>query len=339
MVIAVVFLVISLGMILLAAEGFTNGIELVGRRFSFSQAVVGSVLAAVGTALPETILPMVAIFSHGNASSHAIGVGAILGAPFMLSTVGFFLIGLTAVIASRRGGRAPEVRVEKETLKRDLTFFLVMYSAAVFLPILLGPAIAVPLAALLVAGYVFYVFQTARGTSAEMEHVVGLHIIKFPVKMGWVDNAGHHIGWAWLQIAASLVLMILGARIFVQNLSVVSLSFGRDPLLFALLLAPIATELPEKFNSVTWTLKGKDTLAVGNMTGAMVFQSTFPVSVGLLFTSWHVQGMALVSALLALLSAAIVLGIVASGRKLAPAVMMSGGVFYAAYALAVIFMK
>ncbi len=77
---AVVFLVISLGLILLAAECFTNGIELVGRRLSFSQAVVGSVLAAVGTALPETILPIVAIFSHRNASSHEIGVGAILGA-------------------------------------------------------------------------------------------------------------------------------------------------------------------------------------------------------------------------------------------------------------------
>jgi cation:H+ antiporter len=112
-----------------------------------------------------------------------------------------------------------------------------------------------------------------------------------------------------------------------------------DPLLFALLVAPIATELPEKFNSVTWTLKGKDTLAVGNMTGAMVFQSTFPGSVGLLFTPWKVEGMALVSAVLALVSAALVLGVVMSGRKISPLVMMVGGVFYVFYALAVIFLK
>jgi cation:H+ antiporter len=214
-----------------------------------------------------------------------------------------------------------------------------MYAAAVFLPIILGHAATVPLAFFLVAGYIFYVFRTVGGPSAEMEHLSGLHIIKFPAKMGWVDAVEHHIGWAWVQIAAALMLMVFGAHIFVQNLSVVSLSFGMSPLLFALLVAPIATELPEKFNSVTWTLKGKDTLAVGNMTGAMVFQSTFPVSVGLLFTPWKVEGMALVSAVLALLSAAIVLGVVASGRKIAPPVMMVGGVFYVVYALAVIFIK
>jgi cation:H+ antiporter len=339
MAVAIVLLVVSLGLILLAAEGFTNGIELVGRRLSFSQAVVGSILAAVGTALPETILPIVAIFSHGNASSHEIGVGAILGAPFMLATIGFFLIGVTAFIASRRGGRLPEVRVERRTLRRDLAFFLVMYSAAVFLPIVFGHGIVVPLAILLVAGYFFYVVRTARGESAEMQHLCALHIIKFPVKMGWVDESEYHIVWAWLQIAAALGLMVLGANIFVQNLSVVSLSFGMSPLLFALLIAPIATELPEKFNSVTWTLKGKDTLAIGNMTGAMVFQSTFPVSVGLLFTSWQVEGMALVSAVLALISAAIVLWVVMSGRKISPFVMMVGGVFYFVYAWVVILVK
>jgi cation:H+ antiporter len=339
MAIAIMFLVVSLGLILFAAEGFTNGIELVGRRLSFSQAVVGSILAAVGTALPETILPMVAIFSHGSVSAQEIGVGAILGAPFMLSTIGFFLIGVTAFVASRRGGRCPEVRVEPETLKRDLTFFLMMYSSAVFLPIIFGHVVVVPLAILLVAGYIFYVVQTASAVSADMEHLTGLHIIKLPVKMGWVKAQEPHIVWAVIQIVAALVVMVCGAHLFVQNLSIVSASFGMSPLLFALLIAPIATELPEKFNSVTWTLKGKDTLAVGNMTGAMVFQSTFPVSVGLLFTSWCVEGMALVSAVLALLSAAIVLWVVASGRKIAPVVMMVGGVFYVVYAIAVIVMK
>ena len=339
MLIAVLFLVLSLGLILLAAEGFTNGIELVGRRLSFSQAVVGSILAAVGTALPETILPLVAIFSHGRAASKEIGVGAILGAPFMLSTIGFSLIGMTALIASRRGGRLPEVRAEVSTLKRDLKFFLVMYAAAVFLPIMFGHAVAAPLAFLLVAGYIFYIFRTVGGVSADMEHISGLHIIRFPAKMGWVNATGHHIGWAVVQIAAALGLMVFGAHIFVQNLSVLSLSFGMDPLLFALLVAPVATELPEKFNSVTWMLKGKDTLAVGNMTGAMVFQSTFPVSVGLLFTPWKVEGMALVSAVLALLSAVMVLGVVSCGRKIAPIVMMSAGFLYLIYALTVVFMK
>ena len=38
-------------------------------------------------------------------------------------------------------------------------------------------------------------------------------------------------------------------------------------MLLALVIAPIATELPEKFNSLIWVRQGKDTLAMGNITG------------------------------------------------------------------------
>ena len=53
----------SLLVILGGAELFTNGVEWIGEGFGLSEGVVGSVLAAVGTALPETILPLVAIMS------------------------------------------------------------------------------------------------------------------------------------------------------------------------------------------------------------------------------------------------------------------------------------
>jgi cation:H+ antiporter len=109
-----------------------------------------------------------------------------------------------------------------------------------------------------------------------------------------------------------------------------------NPLLFALLLAPVATELPEKFNSVTWTWKGRDTLAVGNITGAMVFQATFPVSVGLLFTEWRLTGMALFSALVALTSALIVLMDLILRKRLSPITMLFGGGLYLLYAVVLI---
>jgi Ca2+/Na+ antiporter len=61
---------------------------------------------------------------------------------------------------------------------------------------------------------------------------------------------------------------------------------GVEPLIISLVLAPFATELPEKANSFFWMRDGKDSLALGNITGAMVFQSTLPVSIGLGFTAW-----------------------------------------------------
>src|ERR1700675_2811379 len=98
-------LIASLFIILGGAELFTNGVEWIGEGFGLSEGAVGSVLAAVGTALPETLLPLVAILSRHGAGDE-IGIGAILGAPFMLTTLAMFALGVTVVGMSRRGKRS-----------------------------------------------------------------------------------------------------------------------------------------------------------------------------------------------------------------------------------------
>ncbi len=336
MIVNLLLLSAGLAMILLASELFTNGIETFGRRLSFSQAVVGSIFAAVGTALPETILPVVAIFFYGGASAGEIGVGAILGAPFMLSTLAFFLVGLTVWAAALKKKRTFELRVETHSLRRDLSFFLGMYSLAVIAPLFAGRKFLAPIAVLLITGYVVYAWLTFRGESADMGHAEEVYILRIVRRIFRYAAPGAPLSLILLQVAVSLVVMVAGARTFVGSLGRISVRFGMDPLLFSLLLAPFATELPEKFNSVTWTWKGRDTLAVGNITGAMVFQSAFPVSVGLLFTDWRISGMALFSALLAILSAVTVLAAMVIKKKLSPLLMLFPGVLYLVYIAAVI---
>ncbi|MGH2985008.1 MAG: sodium:calcium antiporter, partial [Solirubrobacterales bacterium] len=75
---------------------------------------------------------------------------------------------------------------------------------------------------------------------------------------------------------------------------------GVEAIVLSLILAPLATELPEKVNSFFWEREGKDSLALGNVTGAMVFQSTIPVGIGLIFTDWELSGNAAVSVSLGL---------------------------------------
>lgn len=337
MIVQSLFLLFGLTMILIAAEFFTNGIETFGRHFNFSQAVVGSILAAVGTALPETILPIVAILFYGGASASDIGVGAILGAPFMLSTLAFFLVGLTVTISSLKKRRKFELFVEIHSLKRDMVFFLVMYSAAILMPQLLGKTALVPIAIALVAGYFFYAFLTFRGESAEIEHSEELYFWKF-IRMfrHGIAIVNPPLALTVVQIIAALAVMIKGAHTFVASLEHISAAFGMDPMLFALLLAPVATELPEKFNSVTWTWKGRDTLAMGNITGAMVFQSTFPVSVGLIYTDWKITGMALFSAALAVTSALVILFSAVVKKRISPFAVLFGGCLYLLYILVLI---
>jgi cation:H+ antiporter len=338
--IEILLLILSLLMILISAEVFTNGVETFGRRLCLSQAVVGSLLAAVGTALPETILPFVAILMHGGTAGKHIGVGAILGAPFMLSTLAFFLVGVTAITSFIRKKRAFELRVELHSVKRDLIFFIVMYGAAISIPLFVKGG-RVFIAVGLVVGYIIYAVITFRGESECIVHAEELYMrrfVKFLLnRSSAVTQGPEGILLIGFQVACALALMVGGAQVFVTGLETLSRAWGVSPLLFALLVAPIATELPEKFNSVSWTFKGRDSLAVGNLTGAMVFQATFPVSLGLLFTDWSLSGLSLLSAILALLSTLMVLADISIRKKLSPVTVLLSGLFYVIYAIVIIF--
>src|SRR5947208_7014123 len=121
-------------LILVGAEVFTNGIEWLGIKLRLSQGATGSILAALGTATPETLIPIVAIVFTNSAAADEIGVGAILGAPFMLATLVMLLIGLTAFLLRARRKRTT-LHVDAAHAKRDLSFFLVMYTLAPLLAI------------------------------------------------------------------------------------------------------------------------------------------------------------------------------------------------------------
>jgi cation:H+ antiporter len=112
------------------------------------------------------------------------------------------------------------------------------------------------------------------------------------------DNPG--LALCVLQLLVGLGAMVGGAHLFVEELLSIAKSLGVEPVVLALILAPLATELPEKVNSFFWVRDGKDSLALGNITGAMVFQSTIPVGIGLIFTDWELSGNAAISMALGL---------------------------------------
>jgi len=332
-------LVFSLLVILAGAELFTNGIEWVGEGFGLSEGAVGSVLAAVGTALPETILPIIAIVS-GHAAGEEIGVGAILGAPFMLTTLAMVVIAVAILIFARGGRRSRDLEIDHGVIRQDLGYFLVMYSLAVVAGLLHVKAIDYGLAIALVVGYGYYVrrhFQTPG--EHELEEEAGTEINPLYV-WRWVRAVIRRLPeWSkdrstaapFVQVAIALGLIVLGAEIFVGAVSTLGEAAGIPPLAFSLLVAPLATELPEKFNSVLWVRRRKDTLAMGNMTGAMVFQASFPVTIGLLFTPWELTGDALVAALVALAAGSVLYATLRFRRRLSAPLLLVQGVFYVGY--------
>lgn len=337
-------LVTSLFVILAGAELFTNGVEWMGEGLGLSEGVVGSVLAAVGTALPETILPIIAILS-GHAAGEDIGIGAILGAPFMLTTLAMFVIAVAVLIYSRTNGRSLALEGDRGVLRQDLGYFLVMYALAMLAGLIHVRPLHWALAAFLVVSYGFYVRRHFRAPGEKHLEEEAESEIRPLYVWGWARRL-HRALPAWsksspnwpsyLQVGLALVLIVGGARIFVYAVNLLADRLGVSHLVFALLVAPLATELPEKFNSVIWVRRRKDTLALGNMTGAMVFQSSFPVSVGLLLTPWHLAHEALVAACIALAAGSVLwLTIRVRHRFTAPLLLLQGG-FYAAYVVYVL---
>ncbi|KUK81081.1 MAG: Ca2+/Na+ antiporter [Pelotomaculum thermopropionicum] len=307
----------SLIIILAGAKIFTNGVEWLGKKFNLSEGAVGSVLAAVGTAMPETLVPLIAILFGPSGTAVNVGIGAILGAPFMLSTLAFGVVGVSKVFFCRRNGNGKCIEVKNTILMRDLKYFLFFYTlalAAAFIP-LSYQAAKIPVALVLVAGYIYYVNKTlSDGKGLSETDLEPLYLAK--------KNPCPPLLTILAQTAAGLVLIASGAHYFVGALDLLATVVMIPALLLSLIITPIATELPEKFNSVIWVKGGKDTLAMGNITGAMVFQGSILPAVGILFTPWLLNQIAALSALLALLSSTIVYLFVRKQKQLKVAVML-----------------
>jgi cation:H+ antiporter len=341
----ILILIAAFIVILIGAELFTNGIEWFGRKLELAEGAVGSVLAAVGTALPETMIPIIAIlFGGGTEASHGVGVGAILGAPFMLSTLAMFVTGVTVLFVARRRLTGDVMAVDTGVLAHDMRYFAIAYGlaiAAAFLP--LEPVWLKWIVAVVLIGiYVWYVKGHFEADAAvDVEDLAPLRFHRFDRGRTHVEGGAPRLRIVNLQVLAALGLIIAGAYFFVGAVESLATSFGLDEALLALVIAPIATELPEKFNSVLWVRMGKDTLAMGNITGAMVFQSTIPTVVALLFAAdaWHfAEGsqLAFASAGIAFISSALIFIPMARAGRLTGRRLLVGGVFYLIYLVAVI---
>ena len=314
---------------LAGSELFTNGVEWMGHHLSLSEAAVGSLLAAVGTALPETIIPAIALLiSGGRPGAHSeVGVGAIVGAPLMLSTLALFVMGMAALGFRSRRGRTL-LRVSRLDARRDLGFFIPVFVVALVLGVALpGALMRQAAAAVLLAVYVSYaiiILRQKRAAEVEIEH--GLYAERI-----FRGNPDAPRSWmTGLQVIAGTAAILLGAYVFVNQIVFLSEHAGVKPGVLSLILSPLATELPEKYNAVVWIRQGKDNLALANITGAMVFQSCIPVALGLFFTHWSLTPPELMGGAIAAISAALLYLNLRDGELGTPTLVI-GGAAYAAF--------
>ena len=293
----------GLAVIAISSELFTNAVEWAGFRLHLGDGATGSLLAAFGTSLPETFVPIVALVS-AQPSAAKIATGAVLGSSFLLLTLGVAITGIA--VLGRRSKRALEVSPGQA--RRDLGTFCVAFSLVV-LATLFNQPMRYGVGIILAAIYLAYVIATLRSGTPSEKSPEPLHLLRY-----------HHRGvdpihtLVVLQLLVAIGGLILGSKLFVDGIDQSASALHFDPLILALVLVPVATELPETINSVLWVRSNDDGLAFGNVAGSATFQACILGFVGVTFTPWRPGVGGMLGAGLTLLTGVYLLWLLRRGR-------------------------
>lgn len=280
MVLTLFLFFLSAIIIYLSCEFFVNGIEWCGSHLKLGATAVGSVLAAFGTALPESAVTFMAVVCGQTPEEKSIGVGAAMGGPLVLSTLAYGITGLSLVLYHYRlGRRSYNVNADCKRLSNDQAMYLLIFAAKFglgFVTFIYKPWLGI----LFLIAYALYVLREIHhaDTSPEEEKLEPLKICP--------SKCHPPFTLALLQTFVAIIVIGFASHLFVQQISKIGQMLGWAPHFVALLLSPIATELPEIMNVFIWVKQGKERLALANISGSMMIQATIPSAQGIFFTPW-----------------------------------------------------
>jgi cation:H+ antiporter len=329
MLITALLFLLSAGIIYLACEYFVNGIEWLGQKLNFGATATGTVLAAFGTALPESAVTFVAVMLGRTPEVRDIGVGAALGGPLVLATIAYAVVGVALWCNRRRLGRHDlQVRVDHARLARDQSWFLSIFVVKCGLG-LIAFAFKPWLGVLFLAAYALYVWRELSSEDSA-EHDEALEPLKCQPRA-----AVPSLAMVILQTSVSLLVIAYASHIFVAQIETIGVALHMPPHLIALVLSPVATELPETMNALIWVRQGKERLALANISGAMMIQATIPSALALFATPWMFDAPLIVAGVLTAVAIVYLWWLFSrgnvDGRRLVPV-----GLLYAVFAAFVV---
>lgn len=289
----------SAAVIYIACGYFVNGIEWAGRKTGISETATGTILAAFGTALPEAAVTFVAV-TFGDASQKDIGVGAALGGPLVLATISYAVVGFMLWRCAKKLNRnSHHLQTDQQRLSRDQAWFMLIFIVKLALGLVTftyKPWCGV----VFLSAYAAYVWREMLSTTSVAEEKAELEPLSLCPR-----RAVPPFSLVLLQTLAALCVIGIASHLFVGQVEAIGTGFGLAPQLVALLLSPVATELPETMNAIIWVRQGKERLALANISGAMMIQATVPSALGLFFTPWLLTPPLLLAGAITTLSIAI----------------------------------
>ena len=246
----VVCLVGGLALILLGANGLTDGAAAVAKRFQISDLVIGLTIVAFGTSAPELVISVMSALS-GSAD---MAIGNVVGSNLFNALA---IIGVTAMVMP--------IKVGEGTLSKEIPLVVLASVVLAFMgnDMLLDNGEANVISridglVLLAFFMIFlrYTFAIARNGSEEAE---GEEIKEMPM---WKSV---------LFIVGGLAGLVYGGQLFVDGASGIAASLGVSESTIGLTIVAGGTSLPELATSVTAALKKNPGIAIGNVIGSNLF--------------------------------------------------------------------
>ena len=278
----VITLILSLVFILVSSYLFYNSLENLRVKFNIKETYVSIVFAAIGSVLPEIIIPTIAILTgtYGNGNVD-IGVGAILGGPLILSTLIIFIAGLFII---KQRGVSGKINFQNLDLKKNLKLFFVAY-IILFLSVIIhrithSLVFNFLIILLLITVYIKFIKDKMNEPDYYTDKIQCKPLIL--TYLGIKSNKFYVI----LQALLSLLMMTYFSETFVDAMNLISMKYHFSIFILSVIIIPIVTEVQEQFISIMWFRTHKDVMAINIIIGSMMFQVAILPIIGILFTNW-----------------------------------------------------
>lgn len=245
----------GLALILLGANGLTDGASSIAKRFNIPSIVIGLTIVAFGTSTPELVVSI----SSALKGSSEISIGNVVGSNIFNS---FMIVGCTALVAP--------IAVIKNTLRKEIplcilsSVVLLICANDLFLNKSSENVLSVSDGLILLcffAIFMSYTFAIATGgnsTNEDSEEIKVLPIWK-----------------SVLYVLGGLLALVLGGQWFVDGASGIARGLGVSESIIGLTLVAGGTSLPELATSVVAALKKNPEMAIGNVIGSNLFNIFF----------------------------------------------------------------
>ena len=254
-----------LGELIFASWLLSDGAEHLAERWGGK--FVGRTLLSIATTLPEIAI----VVAAAKDGSYGTALGSALGSNLFMMTLG---LAVMLIIATTKLSKAPQKFIDVTQFKLDKILLVITAVVGAMLFIDGYDVFDGVIFTGFFGAYLYFAFREMRKEKKEAALESELHITHEKLSK-------KHFGRSMALFIAGTIGIFIGAEPFVHSLEGVALDSGVSVVVLAVIISPIAGEMPEKISMIFLARKGAHgaSIAVANVLGSKILNNTLLLAV------------------------------------------------------------